>query len=166
MGFDDNRELDLEGAHSALPIWTEFMKRATEHREYRNVTRFPRARGNRERADRSGFGHARYRQLPYRGTEYFIDGTQPVGICPLHGGSGTRVASWEAVPPVPAVPPSSPARANPAPPPQNGWPAAQQRASQTPPPPVDTTQTPPAVPAAQPTKEHKGILGRIRDIFK
>ena len=39
VGFDDNRELNLEGAHSALPVWAEFMKRAHEHREYRNVTR-------------------------------------------------------------------------------------------------------------------------------
>jgi penicillin-binding protein 1B len=29
VGFDDNRELGLEGASSALPIWTEFMKKAT-----------------------------------------------------------------------------------------------------------------------------------------
>ncbi|MEW5976058.1 MAG: PBP1A family penicillin-binding protein [Acidobacteriota bacterium] len=28
VGFDDNRELNLEGANSALPIWTEFMKQA------------------------------------------------------------------------------------------------------------------------------------------
>ncbi len=35
VGFDDNRKLDLEGAHSALPIWTEFMKRALENRALR-----------------------------------------------------------------------------------------------------------------------------------
>jgi penicillin-binding protein 1B len=29
VGFDDNRELNLDGASSALPIWTEFMKKAT-----------------------------------------------------------------------------------------------------------------------------------------
>ena len=40
VGFDDNRELNLEGAKSALPVWTEFMKRAHEHREYRNVSEF------------------------------------------------------------------------------------------------------------------------------
>ena len=40
VGFDDNRELNLEGAHSALPVWAEFMKRAHEHREYRNVSEF------------------------------------------------------------------------------------------------------------------------------
>ena len=28
VGFDDNRELNLQGSQSALPIWTEFMKRA------------------------------------------------------------------------------------------------------------------------------------------
>src|SRR5579859_3527197 len=33
VGFDDNRELNLEGAHSAAPIWTEFMKRALQYRE-------------------------------------------------------------------------------------------------------------------------------------
>ena len=30
VGFDDNRELGLEGAHSALPVWTEFMIKAHE----------------------------------------------------------------------------------------------------------------------------------------
>ena len=40
VGFDDNRELNLEGAHSAAPIWAEFMKRALEFREYRDVKPF------------------------------------------------------------------------------------------------------------------------------
>jgi penicillin-binding protein 1B len=40
VGFDDNRDFRLEGARSALPIWTEFMKRAHQHREYRNVRGF------------------------------------------------------------------------------------------------------------------------------
>ncbi len=30
VGYDDDRELKLSGAYSALPIWTEFMKRAAE----------------------------------------------------------------------------------------------------------------------------------------
>ena len=37
VGFDDNRDIKLEGARSALPIWTEFMKRAHQHPEYRSV---------------------------------------------------------------------------------------------------------------------------------
>ena len=40
VGFDDNQELNLEGAHSALPIWTEFMKRALAYRDYRNAQPF------------------------------------------------------------------------------------------------------------------------------
>src|SRR5579862_2511175 len=40
VGFDDNSVLDLEGAHSALPIWTEFMKRALQHRAYHDVHPF------------------------------------------------------------------------------------------------------------------------------
>ena len=31
VGFDDNRELDLEGSKSALPVWLEFMKRAVKY---------------------------------------------------------------------------------------------------------------------------------------
>jgi hypothetical protein len=40
VGFDDNRTLDLQGAHSAAPIWAEFMKRALQYRAYRNAKRF------------------------------------------------------------------------------------------------------------------------------
>jgi penicillin-binding protein 1A len=29
VGYDDGRDLDITGAHSALPVWTEFMKRST-----------------------------------------------------------------------------------------------------------------------------------------
>jgi penicillin-binding protein 1B len=30
VGYDDDRELRLSGAYSALPVWAEFMKRAAE----------------------------------------------------------------------------------------------------------------------------------------
>ena len=39
VGFDDNRELNIEGAHSALPVWTEFMKRAVALRSIRTQRR-------------------------------------------------------------------------------------------------------------------------------
>jgi penicillin-binding protein 1B len=32
VGFDDNRDLDMTGSESALPIWVEFMKRSLELR--------------------------------------------------------------------------------------------------------------------------------------
>jgi penicillin-binding protein 1B len=35
VGYDDNSDLKLEGAKSALPIWTEFMKRAAKRAIYR-----------------------------------------------------------------------------------------------------------------------------------
>ena len=44
VGFDDNRELDLEGAHSAAPIWAEFMKRAAQHPRVPRHQALPRAR--------------------------------------------------------------------------------------------------------------------------
>jgi penicillin-binding protein 1B len=34
VGFDDNRELNLEGARSALPIWTYFMRKSAERSRY------------------------------------------------------------------------------------------------------------------------------------
>jgi penicillin-binding protein 1B len=34
VGFDDYHELELEGAQSALPIWTEFMKKAAAQSQY------------------------------------------------------------------------------------------------------------------------------------
>jgi penicillin-binding protein 1B len=37
VGFDDNRDLGLAGAHSALPIWTDFMLKAYERRPGQNT---------------------------------------------------------------------------------------------------------------------------------
>ena len=51
VGFDDNRELNLEGAHSALPIWTEFMKRALQLPPLPQRHAFPGAGGDRDGTD-------------------------------------------------------------------------------------------------------------------
>ncbi len=40
VGYDDDRELNLAGADSALPIWTEFMMRATALPDYSDVKPF------------------------------------------------------------------------------------------------------------------------------
>ncbi len=40
VGYDDNRQLNLTGAQSALPFWTEFMKRATDLPSFRNAGPF------------------------------------------------------------------------------------------------------------------------------
>jgi len=45
VGYDDDRELKLSGAYSALPIWTEFMKRAAEVPGYDDPKPFPMPEG-------------------------------------------------------------------------------------------------------------------------
>jgi penicillin-binding protein 1B len=99
MGFDDNRELNLEGAHSALPIWTEFMKRAHQYREYRGVRGFAAPDGVVSVEVDPATGQLASASCPGVRTEVFIAGTQPVEVCRLHGsgrGSSTLVAGWEA----------------------------------------------------------------------
>ena len=64
VGFDDNRELDLEGAHSALPIWTEFMKRALELQGVPQRQALRRAGGHRHGRDRSAQRPAGHCRLP------------------------------------------------------------------------------------------------------
>jgi penicillin-binding protein 1B len=87
VGFDDDRQLNLEGAKSALPIWTEFMKRALEYRGYRDAKKFPVP---------SGIAIVNLcsesQQLATPGCsatypEYFVDGSQPADECQLHSTS-------------------------------------------------------------------------------
>lgn len=87
VGFDDNRALNLEGAKSALPIWTEFMRRAHQHPEYRDARTF---------TEPAGMIHAQIDPLsgelvtaacPSVRTELFIGGTEPTQPCHLHQGA-------------------------------------------------------------------------------
>jgi penicillin-binding protein 1B len=98
VGFDDNRELDLEGARSALPIWTEFMKRAHRHREYRNVSEFEPPDGIVMVQVDPATGALAASGCPGTQLQAFLAGTQPVEVCRLHGGSlsgATQVTAWE-----------------------------------------------------------------------
>jgi len=150
VGFDDNRPLDLEGAHSALPVWAEFMKRAHEHREYRNVSEFEPPAGVVSAQIDPASGQLATAACPKVRTEYFIEGTQPVEMCQLHGGGGTQVASWE------TAPPSQPSRDRSA--------AAQGRDRVVENvPPAGQDQAPPA--PVQPPKK-KSLLDKLRSIFK
>jgi penicillin-binding protein 1B len=155
VGFDDNRELNLEGAHSALPVWAEFMKRAHEHREYRNVSEFQPPAGVVGVQIDPASGQLATPQCPKVRTEYFIDGTQPVEMCSLHGGGGTRIAGWE------TGQPGQPARA-----------ADQGTVSSAPgaPPQQRTAQNAPPQPdsngESQPPPKRKGFFERLKGIFK
>ena len=89
VGFDDNRDFKLEGARSALPIWTEFMKRAHQHREYRNVHEFEAPEGVVTADIDADNGLLATPGCPKVRSEVFIAGTQPVEACRLHGGGRT-----------------------------------------------------------------------------
>ena len=157
VGFDDNRELNLEGAHSALPVWAEFMKRAHEHREYHNVSEFGAPTGVVGVQIDPASGQLATAACPKVRTEYFIEGTQPSELCQLHGGGGMRVAGWDT---------GQPARAsdqNPSNPPAAGASSGvvylQPRVAEASPSPESPSQ-----PQAQPKR--KGFFDRLRGIFK
>ena len=96
VGFDDNTELPLEGAKAALPIWTEFMKRAHTLREYRNAGGFNAPDGVVTVEIDPQSGQLASSACPKPRPEVFIAGTQPVEFCSLHGGSGRPfVAGWD-----------------------------------------------------------------------
>jgi penicillin-binding protein 1B len=158
VGFDDNRALNLQGAHSAAPIWAEFMKRALQYRAYRNAKPFEAPDGivSVEIDPESGMPATPF--CPKTKSEVFIAGTQPVGTCPLHGGrnpGATHVAGWE----LPAPPQLA----------QNGAPAnpADPRLRQTPP-----AAAPPSVrpdntrEQDQKAQKRKGFFKRLMDVFK
>ena len=84
VGFDDNRELNLEGAKSALPIWTEFMKRAATFRQYRDAKPFNTPQGIVSVEICSDSGQLAGPYCPKPRSDVFIDGTQPVVECEMH----------------------------------------------------------------------------------
>ncbi|MBI4874561.1 MAG: PBP1A family penicillin-binding protein [Acidobacteria bacterium] len=143
VGFDDNKELHLEGARSALPIWTEFMKRAHEFREYRNVKPFEAPNGIVSVLIDPATGQLAA-NCPNARPEVFLAGTQPLETCRLHGGRAgvTQVAGWDVPEPEPA--PTVARRSPPA------APAAPARPKAAPP---------------EPEKK-KGFFSRIRDLFR
>jgi penicillin-binding protein 1B len=101
VGFDDNTELDIEGARSALPIWTEFMKRAVTYRPYRNPAPFEPVDGIVTAEVDPDTQELASAGCPVRRTEVFIAGTQPAAYCRTHGGRPgaapllTTSAGWE-----------------------------------------------------------------------
>jgi penicillin-binding protein 1B len=83
VGLDDNLPLGLTGTQAALPIWTTFMKRALAGREDRP---FPAPAGLRFVDVDSRTGGRATPSCPSVIREAFLSGTEPSGVCPLHGG--------------------------------------------------------------------------------
>jgi penicillin-binding protein 1B len=84
VGFDDNRELNLEGARSALPVWAEFMKRAAQMPAYRDAKPFQAPAGIVSAAICPETGLRAGDLCPERKTEFYVSGTEPVAYCDLH----------------------------------------------------------------------------------
>jgi penicillin-binding protein 1B len=153
VGFDDNRQLDIEGAHAALPIWTEFMKRAIQIRKYSDAKEFEAPSGVVTVTIDPESGMPATPQCPVQQPEVFIAGTEPVGACPLHGGKGdhTTVSGWD------TPSPSTPAPLAPTPYVQ---PAPRRDNSNSP---AQVTDNQPQ-PSDKPKK--KGFFGKLKDVFR
>ncbi|HKS39704.1 MAG TPA: PBP1A family penicillin-binding protein [Blastocatellia bacterium] len=86
VGFDDNSELGLEGAKSALPIWTAFMKQALALRPELGGDAFPKADDIVTAEIDPTTGMLATDSCPARRNEYFIEGTEPTESCKEHTG--------------------------------------------------------------------------------
>ena len=84
VGYDSNKELPLSGAFSALPIWTEFMKRAKAIPEFSNMSAPVEPEGIASVQIDPDSGGLATANCPRTQTEYFIEGTQPSAYCPIH----------------------------------------------------------------------------------
>ena len=80
VGFDDNRELVLSGSQSALPIWTEFMKKAISLRPLRGEA-FTMPEDVVQAEIDPTTGLLATEQCLQREMEYFIKGTEPLLKC-------------------------------------------------------------------------------------
>ena len=90
VGYDDNRELNLEGSRSALPIWTEFMLDAyklSPVREGRRI-RFHDPPGIEVVSIDTTTGFQATPYCPETELHTFISGTTPTGFCPAHSAPG------------------------------------------------------------------------------
>lgn len=148
VGFDNNQELPLEGAKAALPIWTEFMKRAHRYRQYRGVQEFQPPDGIATVDIDPLSGELATGSCPKPRPEVFIAGTQPLELCHLHDSGRSRVAGWDST----DTPDATGQAYSPS--------GAQTGRSEDSP--ADRKQ-----PRSDPSKqEKKGLLDRFRSIFR
>ena len=104
VGFDDNRELNLSGSQSALPIWASFMKRAAKLRPLAGEE-FPVPEGISQVEIDPTTGLLATDRCLARELEYFIKGSEPVIQCygnsyeQMMGGAMRSIYSSPAAPP-------------------------------------------------------------------
>jgi penicillin-binding protein 1B len=81
VGFDDYSDLGLEGAKSALPIWTEFMTEAARYKQYGDAKQFRPPQGVTQASVDPQTGELSGPGCPVGVSTYFVDGTQPQTQC-------------------------------------------------------------------------------------
>jgi len=113
VGFDDYTDLGLEGARSALPIWTSFMLRAASYKQYGNAKPFDPPPGVVKASVDLEAGELAGPDCPGDATSYFIAGTQPTTQCSpkevdldftADGGVTERPVPLQQAPQVPQTP--------------------------------------------------------------
>ncbi len=78
VGYDDDHELDISGARSALPLWTEFMKRTTDLPAYQNLRPFSQPPGIVTASIDIGTNLVALTDSAITRVELFIKGTEPL----------------------------------------------------------------------------------------
>ncbi|MGC2698110.1 MAG: PBP1A family penicillin-binding protein [Candidatus Angelobacter sp.] len=100
VGYDDYSDVHLTGSAIALPIWTEFMKRAVELPNYSDVKPFTAPQGVVELTLDKATNQIATPACPDDYTTAFIDGTQPTQTCEqtAHGNVFQRIFGIEPKP--------------------------------------------------------------------
>ncbi|HEU4387092.1 MAG TPA: PBP1A family penicillin-binding protein, partial [Blastocatellia bacterium] len=80
VGYDDNRDLEMTGSESALPIWVDFMKRALEIHPGLGG-RFVQPLGLTSVVIDPSTGLLASEECSGRAQELFISGTEPLEVC-------------------------------------------------------------------------------------
>jgi penicillin-binding protein 1B len=84
VGFDDGRELGIDGSRSALPIWTDFMIAAAAEQGTRSGE-FVTGPGVEFVLIDPATGALASPGCPDSEAHAFVRGTAPVDFCPVHG---------------------------------------------------------------------------------
>ena len=143
VGYDDYSDIRLSGAQTALPIWAEFMKRATALPGYSNVKPFSQPTGVVDVQLDKTTNLLATPACPQTYTAAFIAGTEPNTTCDQSGGVRGFFSKIFGLGNDKALPPPQPNSA------EGTGTATGDRNSE-----------------ADAAKKKKGLLGKITGIFK
>ncbi|HEY6272961.1 MAG TPA: PBP1A family penicillin-binding protein [Terriglobales bacterium] len=121
VGYDDYSDIKLSGASLALPVWSEFMKRAVALPEFSDAKPFAPPQGVVQLTLDKATNQVATPACPDDYTTTFIDGTQPTQTCDQsgseHGNFLQRVFGLEPKSPPPVSNPVGNTAQSPGPPP-------------------------------------------------